>query len=212
MCLTISELIDVIYGLLFMSCLYVPPLLISSILGNWIYGFCFLTLDVFEMLMNVRSTQGVCISAKPDFGTFLLVNCYCSYARRAYFQMTVNFSMIIVFATFLLGSFLKPLDLCLGSNTPANLSFSPNCQWKVQLSSSRRRPFKVHASNRYSLYHFFVLPLLFEVFVCNCSVSLNLKGCEPIIQLSCFILTYTLVLFPLTCFYVLFIQRGWKGK
>ncbi|KDO85187.1 hypothetical protein CISIN_1g030572mg [Citrus sinensis] len=45
------------------------------------------------------------------------------------------------------GSFLKPLDLCLGSNTPANLSFSPNHQWKVQLSSSRRRPFKVHASN-----------------------------------------------------------------
>lgn len=164
------------------------------------------------MLMNVRSTQGVCISAKPGFGTFLLVNCYCSYAHRACFWMTVNFSMIIVFATFLLGSFLKPLDLCLGSNTPANLSFSPNRQWKVQLSSSRRRPFKVHASNRYSLCHFFVLPLLFEVFVCNCSVSLNLKGCEPIIQLSCFILTYTLVLFPLTCFYVLFIQRGWKGK
>lgn len=99
------------------------------------------------MLMNVRSTQGVCISAKPGFGTFLLVNCYCSYAHRACFRMTVNFSMIIAFATFLLGSFLKPLDLCLGSNTPANLSFSPNRQWKLQLSSSRRRPFKVHASN-----------------------------------------------------------------
>lgn len=181
MCLTISELIDVIYGLLFMSCLYAPPhywyLLFLEIEFT---GFVFLTLDVFEMLMNVRSTQGVCISAKPGFGTFLLVNCYCSYAHRACFRMTVNFSMIIAFATFLLGSFLKPLDLCLGSNTPANLSFSPNRQWKLQLSSSRRRPFKVHASNRYSLSHFFVLPLLFGVFVCSCSVSLNLKVVNPL--------------------------------
>ncbi|KAJ4702314.1 Inner membrane localized protein [Melia azedarach] len=35
------------------------------------------------------------------------------------------------------GSILKPLDQCLGSNSRVNLSFSPNHQWKVQLSSSK---------------------------------------------------------------------------
>lgn len=142
---------------------------------------------MFEMLTNVRSTQGVCICAKPGFGTFLFMNGYCSYVHHACFQMTVNFSIIIIFKTFLLGSFLKPLDQCLGSNSPANLPFSPNHQWQVQLSSSTRRPLNVQASNRYSLSHFFVLPLLFELFVRNCSVPS--KGCELIFHWSCFIFT-----------------------